>query len=551
LVAVGAAMSGACARPADSMSARIDEIFAERNRQDAPGCGVGISRNGVPVYERGYGMANLELDVPITPASVFEAASISKQFTAMSIMLLAERGQLSLDDPVRKHLPELPDYGHPLTIRHLLNHTSGLRDVFLLLEVSAPQDDNGDRNGLLLELLIRQRALNFQPGTEAQYNNGGYVLLAVIVRRVSGQSLGDFARANIFNPLGMTSTRFQEDPAVILPDRASNYVRDDGHWRFVPFSTARGAVGNSGLWTTTSDLLRWTQNLADPRVGSAALLAEMQKPTEIGGKPTSFGLGFEIREHRGSPFVGHGGGDRGIDNYVAWYPQQRLAIAVLCNTDITGSQQLTRRIADLYIGGAAASPAAESPAPVAPAVKLSTEQLQRNVGLYRESGGETFFRAFVREGQLMGALGTGTGDYFPLTPASETRFTILGTPFSIEFAPPVSGLAPGFRNFIEEKPSGAFERVQPFTPSIEQLRTYAGAYRSAELAVEWTIAVRDTALVIRRPGKADTTVEPLATDMFTTIGDFMKFSRDPRGAIDGLTVVSSGARGLRFERVNQ
>ena len=553
VAAVGAAVFVARTgrTPDDSLSARIDEIFAERNRQDAPGCSVGVSRNGVPVHERGYGMANLELDVPITPASVFEAASISKQFTAMSIMLLAQRGQLSLDDPARKDLPELPDYGNPLTIRHLLNHTSGLRDVFLLLEVSAPQDDNGDRNGLLLELLSRQRALNSPPGAEFQYNNGGYVLLAIIVKRVSGQSLGDFARANIFNPLGMTSTRFQDDPVVILPNRASNYVRDQGHWRFVPFSTARGAVGNSGLWTTTRDLLRWSQNLAEARVGGAPLLAEMQKPAEVGGKPAMFGLGFEIREHRGSPFVGHGGGDRGIDNYVAWYPQQRLAIAVLCNTDNTGSQLLTRRIADLYIGGAAADPVAGSPAPVAAAVTLSSEQLQGKVGLYRESGGETFFRAFVREGQLMGALGTGTGDSFPLTPASENRFTILGTPFSIEFAPPVSGLAPGFRNFIEQTQSGAFERVQPFTPSREQLRAYAGAYRSAELAVEWTIAVRDSGLVIRRPGKADTVVEPLAADTFTTIGDFMKFSRDPNGAISGLTVVSTGARGLRFERVNR
>lgn len=203
LVAVGAALvfvARAGRRPAEPLSARVDEIFAEWNKPDSPGCSVGVSRNGLPVHERGYGMANLELNAPITPASVFEAASISKQFTAMSIMILAQRGQLSLDDEARKYLPELPDYGSPLTIRHLLNHTSGLRDVFLLLELSAPQDDSGDRNELLLKLLARQRTLNSQPGTESQYNNGGYVLLAIIIKRVSGQSLAAFTLANIFNP---------------------------------------------------------------------------------------------------------------------------------------------------------------------------------------------------------------------------------------------------------------------------------------------------------------------------------------------------------------
>ena len=555
LVAVGAAVvfvARAGRRPAEPLSARVDEIFREWNRHDSPGCSVGVSRNGLPVHERAYGMANLELKVPITPASVFEAASISKQFTAMSIMILAQRGQLSLDDPARKHLPELPDYGSPLTIRHLLSHTSGLRDAFLLLELSAPHDDSGDRNERLLKLLARQRSLNSQPGTESLYNNGGYVLLAIIVKRVSGQSLAAFADANIFAPLGMTSTRFLDDPAAIMPNRASNYYRETDTWRFVPDERGRGAVGNSGLWTTTRDLLRWEHNFAEVRVGTEPLLAEMQKPAVLtGGKPTNWGLGFDIGEHRGSRFVGHGGGDRGIDNYVAWYPQQRLAIAVLCNTDGTNSGQLMQRIADLYIGAPSPEPVAASATPLAPAVVLSSEQLQGKAGLYRERGAETFVRTFVHDGQLRAALGTGTGDSFSLTPVSENRFTIPGTPFAFEFGPPASGRAQGFQSFVDQTQNGTFERVEPFAPSSAQLRAYTGTYTSSELDVAWTIAERDSGLVIWRPGKADTVVEPLATDMFTTIGDFMKFSRDSRGAINGFTLVSTGARSLSFERVNR
>jgi CubicO group peptidase (beta-lactamase class C family) len=528
---------------------KIDQLFAKWNKPASPGCSLGISRNGQVVYERGYGMANLDLSVPIAPPSVFEAASISKQFTAMSIMLLVERGRLSLDDEVRKYLPEMPDYGSPLTIRHLLNHTSGLRDAFLIFELSAPEDQYGDRNDVILKQLARQRSLNYKPGTEFLYNNGGYVLAAIIVKRVSGQPLAAFADANIFTPLGMTSTRFQDDPSVVMPNRASNYLRDAGNWRFVPFGRQPGAVGNSGLWTTPRDLLRWASNLATPQVGSASLLAEMQKPAITSAEGTPWGLGFAIGEHRGATFVGHGGGDRGIDTYFAWYPQQQLAIAVLCNTDDTGSRQLTQQIADFYVPAPATEQKTASAAPSSPAVTLSSEQLEAKAGLYREAGGDTFVRTFVRDGELRLALGTGTFESFRLVPVSETRFTMGESTFALEFTPPAR--AKVLRSFAGEKQTGTLERVEPFSPSPAQLRAYAGVYASDDLNAEWTIDEHGSTLVIRRLGNADTVVEPLATDMFTTIGDFMKFSRDARGTITGFTLTSSGARSLRFERVTR
>jgi CubicO group peptidase (beta-lactamase class C family) len=539
-----------CSKRPSNVATKVDQLFATWNKPDSPGCGVAVSRNGQLVYERGHGMANLELGVPIAPTSVFEAASISKQFTAMSIMLLAERGRLSLDDEVRKHLPEMRDYGSPLTIRHLLNHTSGLRDAFLILELSAPEDEYGDRNDVILKQLARQRSLNSKPGTETAYNNGGYVLAAIIVKRVSGQALAAFAEANIFRPLGMTSTRFQDDPSVVMSNRASNYSRDAGLWRFVPFGTQPGAVGNSGMWTTPRDLLRWANNLADPRVGSASLLAEMQKPSGVkSAEGNLWGLGFEISEHRGAPFVGHGGGDRGIDNYFAWYPQQRLAIAVLCNTDNTGARHLTQRIADFFVPAPATEQKAANAAPSSPAVTLSSEQLEGKAGLYREVGGDTFVRTVVRDGELRFAVGTGTFETMRLVPVSETRFTIGESTFALEFTPPAR--AKVLRGFAGEKPTGTFERVEPVSLSPAQLQAYAGRYASEELDAEWTIAEHGSTLVIRRLGNADTVVEPLATDMFTTVGDYMKFSRDARGTITGFTLTATGARDLRFERMNR
>jgi CubicO group peptidase (beta-lactamase class C family) len=552
VLAAGALVLAGCSprEVAAPVNAQIDKLFEKWDRPDSPGCSVSVSRSGAIVYERGYGMANLELNEPITPVSVFEAASISKQFTATSVMLLAQRGALSLEDDIRKYLPEMPDYGSPLTIRHLLNHTSGLRDAFLILELSLPEDQYGDRNDVILKQLARQRSLNYTPGTELSYNNGGYVLAAIIVKRVSGQPLGAFAEANIFKPLGMTATRFQDDPSVLIPNRASNYIRDGNAWRHVPFGTQPGAVGNSGLWTTTGDLLRWAGNLASGRVGTAELLADMQTPGSIAAPDKMrWGLGFEIREHRGARFTGHGGGDRGIDNYFAWYPEHKLAIAVLCNTDNTGSYSLTQRIADLFIPHVSIEPDTTTATPAAPVIKLAVGELDAKAGLYRESGGDTFVRTFVRDSELRGALGTGTGDSFALVPASDARFTIAGSPFAFEFVPPGSSRAMKLRIFDGATETDTFERVEPMTPSRAELHAYAGRYASSELDAVWNIAVRGNGLMINRIGNADTDIEPLAEDMFTTIGDYMKFSRDARGAITGFTLVSSGARGLRFDRV--
>jgi CubicO group peptidase (beta-lactamase class C family) len=240
----------ACDRPrSEPSSSRIDSIFAEYDNSGSPGCSVAISRHGVVVHEHGYGMADLEWNIPITPATVMGAASISKQFTAMSILLLAERGQLALDDQVSKYIPEWADREHPVTIRHLLTHTSGLREGFSLLGMSGTLQGNE----AMVQMLARQRGINAAAGTEFLYNNGAYNLLGSIVKRVSGQSLRTFAEANIFRPLAMTHTQFRDDPALIIPNRAAGYTRDEHGVRAT--SEAVGIVGNAGLYTTPHDLL--------------------------------------------------------------------------------------------------------------------------------------------------------------------------------------------------------------------------------------------------------------------------------------------------------
>jgi CubicO group peptidase (beta-lactamase class C family) len=540
---------------AGAVTARVDELFAEWNRSDSPGCGLGVSRNGVPVYERGYGMANLELGVAITPESVFPAASISKQFTAMSILLLAERGQLSLDDEVRKYIPEWADHGSRIAIRHLLTHTSGLRDAFMLQGLAPPREDGGDPNDAILKILARARGLNFTPGTEFEYNNGGYNLLGSIVRRVSGQSLRVFADANIFKPLRMTHTHFHDDPGMIVSNRVSGYHRDGGGLHLA--SENGGIVGNAGLQTTVGDLLLWERNFADVRVGNHAIITAMQTaaiPTYWSGT-SSYGFGLELATYRGLQTIGHGGGDRGIASYVVRYPEPGFAVALLCNLDNLGENgnatRLAEQVADIFLSDVFTIPSPGRSIAVPAHMPLSAEQLAGKVGLYRDPSNDTVGRVFVRNGKLMASAGASEDPSVELTPAGANRFVVSGTPISVEFVPAAVGRPQEIHvTGTGPKPVVSQQVTTAFAPSSTERRAFAGEYTSREVEGTYTLAARESGLVIQIPGRSDIALEPIFPDAFAgDIVGVVKFSRDGRGVVTGFTVSASGARGMRFDRV--
>src|SRR5438067_4056189 len=245
---LGTAFTGG-AQGTDSLTRAVDRVFESWRDTDGPGCAVGVSRDGSVVYERGYGMANLETDTPIRPSSIFHVASVSKQFTAAAIMLLERDGKLSLDDNIRKYLPEIPDYGIPITIRHLLTHTSGLRDQWDLLAFARGRfEEDRITEADVLDIVSRQTALNFKPGSEYVYSNTGFTLLGVIVKRVTGQSLRDFADERIFNPLGMTRTHFHDAYTMRVPGRTSASAPSSGGWHVsIPNFDVYGATN---LFTT-------------------------------------------------------------------------------------------------------------------------------------------------------------------------------------------------------------------------------------------------------------------------------------------------------------
>jgi CubicO group peptidase (beta-lactamase class C family) len=543
-------------KPQDtSVTSTVDALFAEWTKPDSPGCGVGVARKGAVVYERGYGLANVEARIPITPASVFHVASISKQFTAMSVLLLAQRGQLSLDDGVRTHVPGWADSSR-LTIRHLLTHTGGVRDAFMLRELAAARDEGSSLNDSLVSLLARQRALNFPPGAEFQYSNSGYVLLAGIVKRVSGQSLRAFADANIFKPLGMTQTHVHDDPGMSVANRATGYHRGERGIRPIPHTDLGRLVGTTGILTTVRDLLIWQQNLAEVRVGDPALVAAMQRPTPLtDGGSSPYGFGLEIGEDHGAPTVGHGGGDPGYGAYIVRYPDHALAVAVLCNLDNIGAVVggLARAVARVYLADAL-KPSSTSGAIATPTpVTLSARQLAGKAGLYRDPKDGTFGRIFVRGRSLVAVAGADErGDSVELTALSASRFVIQGTPFEFEFVADARGQAREVHIAGQGPAPVVMRKVPPFRPSRRSLRAFAGTYTSPELDVTYRVTARVSRLVFQLPGRADVVVEPIFPDTFNgTLVNVVTFVRDARGTIVGFTLSSSGVRSLRFDRVNE
>ena len=546
-----------CQRRTESQTARVDKLFVPWSRNDTPGCAVGISRNGAVVYEQGYGMANLELGVSITPETVFPIASISKSFTAMSVALAAQQGKLSLDDEVQKYIPEWTDRDDHITIRRLLTHTSGVRDAFQVLGWAPSGESAGDINTVVLQILSRQRGVNFSPGTEYQYNNGGYNLLASIVKRATGQPLREYADANIFKPLGMSHSLFMGDATMLIRHRASGYSRDADGWhaaREYATNAGQAVVGNAGMYSTVGDLLRWTQNFDDVRVGTPEMLAAMQEPPTLkNGKPSEYGFGLGIGQYRGARTVAHSGGDRGMATSLVRFPKQRFAIAVLCNEDsivMGGMARLnpdvfTNGIADIYLadelGPIAAGPATTSPPK---AVKLSEAELAEKSGLYRLAGRDWPVRMTVANGVLMARSYYEDDVDSPMIAVDANHFIYKNT-VPLEFVPP----APGRQKEWHVGPRVALLLVT-FVPSEADLHAYVGAYRSEDIGVTDTLEARDAGLFVKSSAGLGVTVAPFAKDVFVgeSVG-MVKFLRDSRGAVTGFTVNRDAARGVRFDRI--
>ena len=494
------------ARPR-AVDARIDHVFAKWTT-DTPGCAVGVASRAKTVFAGGYGMADLEHDVRISPETIFEAGSVSKQFTAAAVLLLAREGRLSIDDPVRKYVPELPDYGSPLLIRHVLTHTSGLRDWGNIAAIGGwPRTTRVHTHAHVLEIVHRQTALNFPPGTRWSYSNTGFNLAAIIVERVSGTSFQEFTRARLFEPLGMAHTSWRDDYTRVVKGRAIAYRE-----RARTFSTDmpfENVYGNGGLLTTVGDLLKWNEHFDAPPDGDPLSTVEQQQPGRFSdGRPHGYALGLFVGRHNGVREVYHSGSTAGYNAFLTRFPDERLSVAVLCNATSAQATQYAHAVADLYLGDRAKMPAR----PTAP------PDVAGNAGLYRN----TVTGAPVR-------IGAATD---PMRGESWTFDGRGGAVATDEYGTAVS-----------------FERVAAATPSAQDLESYAGAYASDEAETVLRAAVENGRLVLKRRPDASIALEPLYADAFEApqLGTVI-FRRDGTGRIVGLSVSEDRVWDLRFAR---
>ena len=349
----------------DEPTSKVASLFRAWDRPDSPGAVVAVVRGGATLLAKGYGMADLEHDVPIGPRTVFHVASVSKQFTAFGILLLAEQGKLSPDDDIRKYLPDVPDFGRPISIRQLVHHTSGLRDQWDLLQMAGWRMDDVITQRQILRMVGRQRDLNFTPGSEHLYCNTGYTLLAEIVGRVGGRPFPDWMQRNVFEPLGMGRTLFYDDHERIVKGRADSYrPSGDGTYKKAVLSFAN--VGATSLFTTAEDLARWVANLGDPKLGGARVMARMVERGKLdSGAALDYASGLSIDDYRGLRRIGHNGADAGFRSYIGRFPDQDLGVIVLSNLASFDPEGMAMRVAELYLGERMTRPARPNAPPVA------------------------------------------------------------------------------------------------------------------------------------------------------------------------------------------
>jgi CubicO group peptidase (beta-lactamase class C family) len=329
----------------------VDEVFGDLTKPGSPGCALAVYRDGKIIYAKGYGLANIEENVAISPQSVFDIGSTSKQFTAASILLLEKQGKLSVDDEVRKYIPELPSYEQKISILHLLNHTSGLRDYLSLMELAGINTDSVTTDADALALITRQKALNFVPGSDWLYSNSGFFLLSVIVQRVSSKTLREFAAENIFVPLEMTHTQYRDNHAALIANRALAYeerVNKDGYTLDVSYFEQ---TGDGAVHTSVEDLLKWDENFYSPRVGGKEFLSEIQERGKLNnGKALDYAKGLRLQDYRGLHTVSHGGAWGGYRAELLRFPEQHFSVACLCNVGDAGPTRRAHQVADIYLG---------------------------------------------------------------------------------------------------------------------------------------------------------------------------------------------------------
>jgi CubicO group peptidase (beta-lactamase class C family) len=562
---------------ADSITSQLDRLLAAKDKPGSVGCALGVMHDGKLIYSRCLGMADLEHGALLSEHSALDIASISKQFTAMAILLLVQQGKISLDDDVRKYVPETPDYGVTITLRHLLHHTSGLRNHFLLRQLEGWRWGDLECRADELAIVARQRELNFKPGEEHSYTNTGYFLLGEVVGRVSGKSLREFVDQNIFKPLGMNDSLVQDDVSLLVKNRAWGYHADKRRG-WVNNMTRPETVGGSNVYTSIADMARWDQNFYDCKVGGAALIADMVKPGVLtNGSTLSYAAGLRVGSHKGLKLVWHAGSSSCQSEYLR-FPDQHFSVFCFCNMGDIDPSALARQVADICLADVLKpEPTMKAPEPeeqakglaeVADFIKkhaigVSERELSGLAGLYMNTDNGGLRRVRMKDGKLFVERGPGVES--ELVPIGEQRFLMAKMPIKLEvsFKEPWPGTR--FMSIFTGKgnPLGLVY-VGPDVGVPSQIAQYEGTFRCDEADATVTTVIEGGKLVLRTRGfekpepardpsiiRGSFPLEPVRRDAFKNnwIG-LLRFTRNAGNQITGFAVsnFAGGVRHLQFQK---
>jgi len=538
---------GVCGLFSEDKTERVDKIFVNWDKPDSPGCALAIVKGGEIIYKQGYGMADLENDIPITPRSVFYIGSVSKQFVTMCIALLFQDGRLSLEDNVRKYIPELPDYGSPITIRHLIHHTSGIRD-YLTLEDIAGVPFGFYHEEDVLDLIVRQKELNFMPGDEYLYSNSGYFLLSVIVHRASGQTLRQYAQEKIFDPLGMNNSRFHDNFEELIPNRASGYLAQGGG-KYKNFISTFDCVGSGGLFTSVEDLFLWDQNFYHHKVGGKEVYEVMHTVGALNnGMKLDYAFALNISSYNGLKTVGHGGSLGGYKSAYIRFPEHNFSVICLSNLSSFNPTRLAERVADVYLADFFNK---EKPKPrKIQTVDLPLDDLRSTTGSYiRFESGEKI-RISLKETSLYMTLQN--RDY-PLEPISEFEFIVknIARKLSVRFERENAD-SPLLLHLHEiGKRPRTFVAADVEAPIDEHLSEYEGRFYSQELRVTFEIRLEDNKLRFAHRKAPPAHFKPLYLDFFQVGNMRVRFERNQEKKITGFLLDAGRVKNLRFTKRTQ
>lgn len=522
-----------------SITKQADSLVALYAAPTTPGVAVAVVQENRIVYSNQRGIANLEYDIPITDSTEFHVASVSKQFTAFLALMLEDEGKLSMDDDIRKYLPELKELPYKVNLRQLANHTNGFPNIHELAYLTgvSPQDVLTQQQ--VLKMLLAQRQLNFPPGTKYQYNNAGFALLAEIIQRVTGKSFAAYAQEKIFTPLGMKHTFILDDNATIVKNKAYSYKKTKEGYSKVPFNFS--VYGSSGINTTTGDLARWTMNFVEPVVGSRSVIAKMETPSRlVNGQTIPYTQGLELKRHKGLDVVFHGGGDAGYRAYILRVPAQKFAVVVMGNLESFNPLDLSYGLADLYLENA------ETNVQQQPIPRYTTSQLSKWQGDYEFMPGSFF--TLVAKNDTMFFQPFGTKELYPVPVESDSTFNFPFVPHSkLEITK--NGLNFHFSDF--SYPATKLKLHIPDKATVKQ-EQFTGIYYNDALKTTYRLIIKNNTLTATHALNNDIALKPLAKDEFYSDQSFfgkLQFIRNSRNQVTSFMLSGQNLNNIRFQKI--